>query len=100
MEHAMKERLRTIAAIIALVASGPTLTIAVGNLSGYLSYEWAIDALILMCLFGFPASAYLVTSYWRESNARNITVIDEASPGSIVPSGASGQTKLRLASST
>ena len=99
MEHAMKERLRTIAAIIALVASGPTFTIAVGNLSGYLSDEWAIYALILMSVFGLPASGYLVTSYWRESNARNITVIDEASSGSFPPV-ASGRTKLRLMSST
>ncbi len=96
MEHAMKERLRTIAAVIALVASGPTLTISAGNLSGYLSDDWAIYALILMGFFGLPASAYLVTSYWRESNARNIIVIDEAPSGS---SGVSGRTKLRLVSS-
>jgi hypothetical protein len=101
MEHAMKERLRTIAAIIALVASGPTLTIAVGNWSGYLTDEWAIDALILMSFFGLPASAYLVISYWRERNARNIIVIDEVSSRSIVPSGAqSRRTTLRLVSST
>ena len=96
MEHAMKERLRTIAAVIALVASGPTFTISVGNLSGYLSDDWAIYALILMGFFGLPASAYLVTSYWRESNAHNIIVIDEAPSG---PSGVSGRTKLRLVSS-
>jgi hypothetical protein len=92
MERAMKERLHTIAAVIALVASGPTLTISVGNLSGYLSDDWAIYALILMGFFGLPASAYLVTSYWRESN---IIVIDEAPSG---PSGVSGRTKLRLVS--
>jgi hypothetical protein len=101
MEHAMKERLRTIAAIIALVASGPTLTIAAGNWSGYLTDEWAFDALILMSFFGLPASAYLVTSYWREHNARNIIVIDEVSSRPIVPSGAqSHRTTLRLVSST
>ena len=100
MEYAMKERLRTIAAIIALLASGPTITIAIGHWNGYLSDDWAIDALILMGFFGLPASAYLVASYWRESNRRNITAIDEASPRSIVPSGAkSGNTKLRLVSS-
>ena len=94
----MKERLRTFAAIIALVASGPTLTIAVGNLSGYLSDEWAIYALLLMSVFGLPASAYLVTSYWRERNAR--IVIDEDSSGLLVPSGDSGRTELRLMSRT
>jgi hypothetical protein len=74
----MKERLRTIAAIIALVASGPTLTIAAGNWSGY-----------------------LIISYWRESNARNITAIDEASSRSIAPSAPqSRRTTLRLVSST
>jgi hypothetical protein len=99
MVHAVKERLRTIAAVIALVASGPTLTIAVGNLSGYLSDEWAIYALILMSVFGLPASAYLVTSYWRERKARNFTVIDEASSGSFTPV-ANDRTKLRLMSST
>jgi hypothetical protein len=101
MEHAMKERLRTIAAIIALVASGPTLTIAAGNWSGYLADEWTIDALILMSFFGLPASAYLIISYWRESNARNITAIDEASSRSIAPSAPqSRRTTLRLVSST
>jgi hypothetical protein len=54
-------------------------------LSGYLSDEWAIYALILMSVFGLPASAYLVTSYWRERNAR--IVIDEESSGLLVPSG-------------
>src|SRR5689334_899492 len=94
MEHAMKERLRTIAAVIALVASGPTLTIAVGNWSGYLGDDWAIYALILMSFFGLPASAYLIGSYWRERAAR-IIVFDEIS--SIVQSGAkNGNTKLRL----
>lgn len=97
----MKERLRTIAAVIALVASGPTLTIAVGNWSGYPSDDWLIYALILMGFFGLPASSYLITSYWRESNARNIIVVDAASSGPIVPSEAkSGSTKLRLVSGT
>jgi len=92
----MKERLRTIAAVIALVASGPTLLIAVGNWSGYLSDDWPIFALILMGFFGLPASIYLLISYWRDSKARKII---EASSGSIVRSGAkSGNTKLRLVS--
>lgn len=97
----MKEQLRTIAAVIALVASGPTLTIAVGNWTGYLSDDWAIYALILMIFFGLPASAYLVSSYWRQRTAPTIIVIDEAPSRSIVPLRAKGgSTRLRLVSST
>jgi len=97
----MKEHLRTIAATIALVASGPTLTIAVGNWSGYLSDDWTIYALILMSLLGLPASAYLVSSYCRGRKARNIIVINEVSSRSILPSGAqSRRTTLRLVSNT
>jgi hypothetical protein len=96
----MKERLRTIAAMIALAASGPTLMIAVGNWSGYLSDDWAIDALILMSCFGLPASAYLITSYWCESNARNTIVIEHVSSRQVAPSRAgSRRTTLRLVSS-
>ena len=96
----MKERLRTIAAVIALVASGPTLSIAVGNWSGYLSDDWPIFALILMGFFGLPASFYLVTSYWRERNARNVIVTGETPSASLVPPEAkSGNTQLRLVSS-
>jgi hypothetical protein len=101
MEHAMKERLRTIAVVIALVASGPTLTIAVGNWNGYLGDDWAVYAVILISFFGLPASTYLVTSYCLDPNIPNIVVIDEVSPRSIVPSGSKrGRTKLRLVSST
>jgi hypothetical protein len=64
--------------MIALVASGATLLIAAGNWSGYLSDVWPVYALVLMALFGVPASAYLVGSYWRASNALNIAVIEEA----------------------
>ena len=93
----MKERFRTIAAILALAASGPTLAIAAGNWCGNLTDESVIDALILMSFIGLPASAYLVISYWRE---RNSIVIDEASSRSIIPSGAQGRrTTLRLVSS-
>jgi hypothetical protein len=79
----MKERVRTIAAVIALVASMPTLTIAVGNWSGNLSDSWAIYALILMSFFGLPASGYLVASYWRERKARDT---EQASSGLIARS--------------
>jgi hypothetical protein len=77
----MKGRLRTIAAVIALVASGPTLAIAVGYWSGYLSDDWPVYALILMVFFGLPASFYLVTSYWRERNARNVIVTGDTPLG-------------------
>src|SRR5262249_52688008 len=96
----MKERLRTIAAVVALVAAVPTLLIAVGNLSGYLSDDWPIYALILMGFFGLPASSYLVASYWRDSNARNTIVFDDVSSRSNAPAEIkSGNTKLRLVSS-
>ena len=96
----MKGRLRTIAAVIALVASGPTLAIAVGYWSGYLSDDWPVYALILMVFFGLPASFYLVTSYWRERNARNVIVTAETPSASLVPPEAkSGNTQLRLVSS-
>ena len=96
----MKERLRTVAAVIALVAAVPTLLIAVGNLSGYLSDDWPNYALTLMGFFGVPASSYLIASYWRESSTRTIIVIEDASSRSTVPSEAkSGNTKLRLVSS-
>jgi|SRR5262245_5802636 len=92
----MKERLRTIAAVIALVASTPTLMIAVGNWSGYLSDDWAIYALILMSFFGLPASGYLVASYGRERKARDT---EQASSGLIARSEAElARTKLRLVS--
>jgi hypothetical protein len=74
----MKENLRTLAAMIALLASGATLLIAAGNWSGYLSDDWPIYALVLMGFFGVPASAYLIGSYWRGSNELNIAVIEEA----------------------
>jgi len=96
----MKERLHTIAALIALVASGPTLAIAVGYWSGYLSDDWPVYALILMVFFGLPASFYLVTSYWRERNARNVIVTGDTPSASLVPPEAkSDHTKLRLVSS-
>jgi len=96
----MKERFRTIAAILALAASGPTLAIAAGNWCGNLTDESVIDALILMSFIGLPASAYLVISSWRERNTRTSIVIDEASSRSIIPSRAQGRrTTLRLVSS-
>ena len=96
----MKERLRTIAAMIALVASGATLAIAVGYWSAFLSDDWLICALILKGFFSLPASSCLVASYWRGRNAHNTIVTDEVSSRSIVLSGAkSGNTKLRLVSS-
>src|SRR5262245_57660455 len=88
----MKERVRTIAAVIALVASTPTLMIAVGNWSGY----WAIYALILMSFFGLPASGYLVASYGRARKARDT---EQVSSGLIARSEAElARTKLRLVS--
>ena len=97
----MREPLRTIAAVIALAASMPTLLIAVGNWKGFLSDDWAICALILMSFFGLPASAYLVSFCWRERNARSFAVLNKAPVESVVSSAVErGRTKLRLVSST
>jgi hypothetical protein len=53
-----------------------------------------------MVFFGLPASFYLVTSYWRERNARNVIVTGDTPSASLVPPEAkSDNTKLRLVSS-
>jgi hypothetical protein len=85
MTRRRKERLRTFAAVIALIASSVTLLIAAGNWSGYLDDDALIYALVLMSVAGMPASIYLLISYWRERRARKLIVIEAASSAQIVP---------------